>query len=286
MKLNRLVILLASAMAMVVVSMLGAVAAQAANEGPLWIVGNPAKGLLAGETRAITSRTEAPPVLHGSLASVECERATNRGVLLGGSPGTAFVEIKFEECRRQGAFKNCVATGLKLAGANAEIPVNVLVILGFPVVLNRNSAVALFAAEGVAGNEQLFTEFEFKNKVGATTELCGALNEAKISVKAAGTPQIKIKTETRNVGQIAEVGMLESEGVEKFFLSTPGLTSTIGLLRFPETVIKEAEVWNSSTEKYEAVKAELSAGALLGEVHEIANTEIATNPQELFGWNH
>jgi hypothetical protein len=280
MKLNRLVILLASTMAMAVVSMLGAAVAQAEeNKGPLWIVGSPAKGLLTGETRAITSRTESPPILNGTLASVECPRATNRGILLGGSPGTAFVEIKFEECRKKGA-ANCLATGLKLAGATAEIPVNVLVILGFPNGGSRVSAVALFAAEGVTGNEQLFSEFEFKNKAGATKELCEAFNEAKIPVKAAGT-SIKIKTETRNVGQVAEVGMAEGS---TFVLSTPGLTSTIGLLRLPETVIKEAEVWNG--EKYEKVKAELNAGALIGAVNEVATTEIATNPQEPFGWNY
>jgi hypothetical protein len=280
MKLHRMVILLASAMAMVVVSMLGAVAAQAAvNEGPLWIVGNPAKGLLTGETRAITSRTESAPVLLGTLASVECARATNRGILLGGSPGTAFSEIKFEECRLKGK-ANCVATGLNLKGANAEIPVNVLIILGFPSSGSKTSAVALFAAEGVGAKEQLFSEFEFKNKAGATKELCEALNEVKISVNAAGT-SIKIKTETRNVGQIAEVGH-EVEG--SFVLSTPGLTSEVGLLRLPETGIKEAEVFNGTA--YEKVKAELSAGALLGAVTEVATTEIATNPRELFGWNH
>jgi len=263
---------------LVAVFALGALVASAAqaeeNKGPLWIVGSPAKGLKAGETRAIKSKTEAPPVLKGSIASVECAKATNKGILLGGSPGTAFVEIKFEECRLKGA-ENCVATGLTLkGGVEGEIPVNTLVILAFANG-SRTSAVALFASEGVTGNEELFSEFEFTNKPGATTHLCEAFKNTKLEVKANGAA-IKIKTETRDVGQIAEVGMLESE---KFVLSTRGLTSEVGLLRLPETVIKEAEVYNSSTEKYEKVKAELTAGALLGSVNEVASTEIETNPK-------
>jgi hypothetical protein len=275
MKLHRIIILLASAVAMVAVSMLGAAVAQAeeVNKGPLWIVGSPARGLLAGETRAITSRTEAPPILKGSLASVECARATNRGILLGGSPGTALVQIKFEECRLKGT-TTCFATGLNLPGAAGEIPVNVLVILGFPSSGSRTSAVALFAAEGRPGNEQLFTEFEF------TGTGCGALEKAKITVHANGT-MIKIKTEERDVGQIAEVGF--EQGMT-FTLSTPGSTAEVGLLRFPETGIKEAEVWNGTA--YQKVEAGLTAGTLLGAVNERATTEIATNPKEPFGWNY
>jgi hypothetical protein len=283
MKLHRMVILLASAMAMVAVSMVGAAVAQAAeelNKGPLWIVGNPARGLLTGETRAITSRTESPPVLKGSLASVECEKATNKGILLGGSPGTGYIEIKFEGCFLKGE-KNCVATGHKpVKGATGEIPVNTLIILAFPSTENRTSAVTLFAAEGETGNENLFTEFEFKNKAGATTELCGAFNEVSISVKAAGGA-IKIKSETRDVGQAAEVGMLESTS---FVLSTPGLTSAVGLLRFPEAGIKTADVYNGK--EYESVKSELTAGSLLGEVREVASAEIEIPNLEPFGWNY
>ena len=136
---------------------LGAIVASAAqaeeNKGPLWIVGSPAKGLKAGETRAITSKTEAAPILHGSLASVECEKATNKGILLGGSPGTAYVEIKFEKCSLEKK-PNCVATGLNPKGAvGGEIPVNALVILAFANG-SRTSAVAVFAAES---GENLFS---------------------------------------------------------------------------------------------------------------------------------
>jgi len=280
MKFNRLVILLASAMAMVAVSMIGAVAAQAEeNKGPLWIVGSPAKGLKTGETRAITSKTEEPPVLKGSLASVECEKATNKGILLGGSPGTAFVEIKFEKCSLKGK-PNCTATGVNPLGAvEGEIPVIALVILAFPESGSRTSAVAIFASESSAN---LFTEFEFKNK-GATTE-CGAFNTVKIGVKAGGTA-IKIKGQERKAGQIAEVGMAEGT---TFVLSTPGLTSEVGLLRLQATPIKEAELYNTEVgkEKYEKVKAELTGGGVLGTLNEIATTQIETNPKEAFGWNY
>jgi len=256
-------------------SALVASAAQAEeNKGPLWIVGKPAKGLLTGETRAITSRTESAPVLKGTIASVECEKATNKGILLGGSPGTAYVEIKFEKCTLKGK-PNCTATGVNPKGAvEGEIPVNALVILGFPAGGIRTSAVAIFAAESA---ENLFSEFKF-----GTNEECGAFKGVSIAVKANGTA-IKIKGQERKAGQISEVGMAEGT---TFVLSTPGLTSEIGLLRLPETAIKEASLYNTATSLYEKVEAELTAGALLGKVNEVAITQIETNPKEEFGWNY
>jgi hypothetical protein len=282
MKLNRLVILLASAMAMAAVSMLGAAAAQAeVNKGPLWIVGSPARGLLAGETRAITSRTESEPILKGTIASVICEKATNSGFLLGGSPGTDYAKIIFVKCHLSGK-ANCIATGLKpIAATNSgEIRVDALTDLAFASG-SRTSAVDIFAPEGEAGNENLFSEFELLNKAG-TTE-CGALNEVKIPVSANGT-EIKIKGEARKAGQIAELGMVEGS---TFVLSTPGLTAAIGLLRFgkEEKPTKEAELYSTATEKYEKIKAELSAGAL-GEIFEIASSEIEIPTLEPFGWNY
>jgi hypothetical protein len=282
MKLNRLVILLASAMAMVVVSMLGAVAAQAANEGPLWIVGSPAHGLVAGETRAIVSKTEAAPVLRGSVASVECEKATNTGFLLGGSPGTDYAKIMFEKCNLVGA-KNCIATGLApIAATNSgEIRVDALTVLAFAKG-STTSAVDIFAAES---ESNLFSEFEFLNKSGATTELCNLLNKTKIKVSATGT-ELKIKGVARKAGQIAEVGVLKGGS---FFLSLSGETSEVGLLRLGNggVAVKEAELFNTATAKYELIKAELSAGAL-GAVVEEANTEIeisSPTAKEPFGWD-
>jgi len=267
---------------LVVVFALGALAASAAqaeeNKGPLWIVGSPAKGLKTGETRAITSKTESAPILKGSIASVECEKATNKGILLGGSPGTAFVEINFEACHLKGK-PNCTATGLNPKGAvEGEVPVNTLVILAFANG-SRTSAVAVFAAEP---SENLFTEFEFKNKTG-TTE-CGVFNGIILTVKANGTA-IKIKGQERKAGQLAEVGMAEGT---TFVLSTPGLASEVGLLRLPETAVKEAELYNTETgkEKYEKIKAELSGGGVIGTINEVATTQIETAPKEAFGWNY
>ncbi len=264
-------------------SALAASAAQAEeNKGPLWIVGSPAKGLLAGETRAVTSRTETAPILHGTLASVECEKATNTGFLLGGSPGTDYAKITFVNCHLLGHV-NCIATGLKpLPATNAgEIIVDVLTILAFAKG-SRTSAVDIFAPEGETGNENLFSEFELKNKAGATEGLCGALNEVKIKVTAVGTA-IKIKGATRNAGAIAKLGY--SNGA--FVLSLPGETSEVGLLILPKTTpIKEAEMYNTATEKYEVIKAKLEAGALIGEVFEEAETQEETNPKEPFGWNY
>lgn len=285
MKLNRLGIMLAASMAMVVLSALAATVAQAEeNKGPLWIVGSPAKSLASGETREIRSKTEGTaPILKGTAASVECEKATNVGFLLGGNPGTDYAKITFEKCNLVGA-KNCIATGLKpLPAANAgEIIVDVLTILAFAKG-SRTSAVDIFAPEGETGNENLFSEFELLNKAGASTELCGAiLNKAKIKVTASGTA-IKIKNATRNAGAIAKVGY--SNGTS-FVLSLSGETSEVGLLILPKTTpIKEAELYNSATEKYEVIEAKLTAGAL-GEVFEEAETQIETNPKEPFGWDN
>ena len=71
-----------------------------------------------------------------------------------------------------------------------------------------------------------------------------------------------------------------------FALSKSEETSSIGLLRFGngKKALKEAELYNTATEKYEVIKAELSAGAL-GEIFEEALTEIETKPSEVFGWD-
>jgi len=276
---------------MVAVSMVGAAVAQAAeevNKGPLWIVGNPARGLLAGETRAITSRTETTPILRGTAASVECVKATNSGFLLGGSPGTDYSKIIFEKCNLVGA-KHCIATGLKpIAATNkGEIRVDVLTDLAFATG-SRTSAVDLFAPEGEAGNENLFTEFELLNEVGATEELCGAiLNKTKVKVTASGS-EVKIKNETRKIGQIAEIGRLKPEDSEEVFeLSTPGATAKIALFRFANGghPVTSAELYNTTKKEYESVKGELTAGAL-GEVFEETSTEIEIPTLELFGWNY
>jgi hypothetical protein len=282
---NKLGILLTFCMAMAVVGMLGAAAAQAeANKGPLWIVGSPAKGLAVGETRAITARSEAAPIFRGTAASIECEKATGTGFLLGGSPGTGYGKTTFEKCNLVGK-RNCIATGLKPIAATrpGELILDVLTELAFATG-SRTSAVGVAAPVGEAANEDLLAEFELLNKEGATEELCGAvLNKIKIRVTATGT-EIKIKGEARKVDQIAEGGHLV-EG--KFVLSTPGLTSTVGLLRLGDEgkPVKTAELYNKTTEKYEEIKAEMSAG-VLGEVFSEGSAEVETVPAEPFGWSY
>ncbi len=282
--LNKLGILSSCSIALAVISMLGSTIAQAEeNKGPLWIVGSPAKWLKAGETRAVVSRTEAPLIFRGKLASIECEKAINIGFLLGGSPGTDHAKITVENCHLLGK-KNYIATGLKpLPATNkGEIITDVLTILAFAKG-SRTSAVDILAPEGETGNENLFTEFEFKTKAGATEETCSAFEGDEIKCTAVGTA-IKIKTETRNAGAIAQVG--RSNGTS-FVLSLPGETSEVGLLILPKTTpIKEAELYNTTTEKYEIIKAKLEAGSLIGEVFEETETQQETNPKKPFGWNY
>ncbi len=199
-------------------SALVASAAQAEeNKGPLWIVGSPAKGLKTGETRAIKSKAVVGtvPILRGTAASIECEKAATTGFLLGGSPGTDVSTTKFEKCNVVGQ-KNCLATGLKpVAAANVgEIRVDVYTILAFAKG-SRASAVDLFAPQGETGKENLFSEFELLNKVGASTELCNLLNKQKVIVESTGTA-LKIKGLTRKAGQIGEVGRINAGA---FFLN-------------------------------------------------------------------
>jgi hypothetical protein len=284
--LNKLGILLAFAMAMMMmmmVSMLGAAAAQAEeNKGPLWIVGSPAKGLKAGETRATASKTLGRPILRGTAASIECEKATTTGFLLGGSPGAAVATTKLEKCNLVGE-KNCIVTGLKpVASPSGEIRVDGYTILAFAKG-SRSSAVDISAPQGETGKENLFSEFELLNKAGASTELCSLLNKTKIVLEATGTA-LKIKGLTRNAGQIGEVGRINAGA---FSLTTFGETATIGLLRFGSEgkALTEAELFNTETAKYELIKAELSAGAL-GAIFEEATAEIETSPKEAFGWDY
>ena len=280
MTLNKLGTTLIFAIAMVGVSMLGATAAQAEeNKGPLWIVGTTPHGLVAGETRAGVARTEATPVIKGTAASIECEKATGTGFLLGGSPGTGYAKTIFEKCNLVGA-KNCIATGLApIAATNSgEIRVDLLTALAFAKG-SRTSAVLIGAAES---ESNLFSELEFLNKSGATTELCNLLNKTKIKVTATGT-ELKIKGFARKAGQIGEVGFLKGGS---FFLSLSGETSEVGLLRLGNggVAVTEAELFNTTTAKYEVIKAELSAGAL-GSVVQVLSGEAETSPKEPFGWD-
>ena len=266
--------------------MLGAAAAQAEeNKGPLWIVGSPAKGLKTGETRAIKSKAVVGtrPILRGTAASIECEKATTTGFLLGGSPGTAVATTKLEKCNVIGEI-NCIATGLKpVAAANSgEIREDGYAILAFAKG-SRSSAVDISAPQGETGKETLFSEFELLNKVGASTELCNLLNKQKVVLEAVGTA-LKIKGLTRKAGQIGEVGRINAGA---FSLTVFGETATIGLLRLGDggAPLKEAELYNTEAgkEKYETIKAELNAGAL-GTIFEEATAEIETSPAEAFGW--
>ena len=284
MKFSKLGLVLAVGMAMTVLSGLAAGAAQAAqNEGPLWIVGSPGRGLLAGETRNITSRNEGIYTLKtvGSVA-IECPTVVNSGVLLGGSPGTAYTQITFKGCHLENK-PTCLVTGIKpLAAANAgEVIVDALAVLAYPEG-NRASALLAFAPEGEAGNTKLFAELKILNENEERGEAgaCGKLNEKFVEVEATGTP-IKVKQETRNCGQLAEVGHTVAGS---FVLSKPGEKARVGLLRLPTTVITKAELWNGTA--YEKIECKLeSKGAIAGKANEVGTSIIETVSAEEFGWN-
>ena len=284
MKFSKLGLVLAVSMAMTVLSGLVAGAAQAVqNEGPLWIVGSSGRGLLAGETRNITSRNEGIYKLKtvGSPA-FECPTVENSGVLLGGSPGTAYTQITFKGCHFENKPK-CLVTGVRpLAATNAgEVIVDTLAVLAYPEG-NRESALLVLAPEGEAGNTKLFAEFKLLNEGDERGEVgeCSKMNEKFIAVEATGAP-IKVKKETRNCGQLAEVGHTVAGS---FALSKPGEKARVGLLRLPATAITKAELWNGTA--YEKIECKIeSKGAFAGKANGVGTSIIETVPVEEFGWN-
>ncbi|HEV3323507.1 MAG TPA: hypothetical protein VG147_15085 [Solirubrobacteraceae bacterium] len=285
MKFSKLGLVLAVGMVMTVLSALATGAAQAEeNKGPLWIVGSPARGLLAGQTRAFDA-TSGVAELHSSASGVPntvCEKTLARGFLLGGSPGTDDATITFRGCHAAGK-PNCVATGVAAGTNEEEIVVSVLTILAFANG-SRTSAVDLYAPEGESGAEELFVAYKLKNRSGFTE--CGTL-AGEIKAEAKGSP-VTINGKTRNLGQLAKIGH-EASGV--FTLSTVGETANVGLLEFPERNgsehFNEAELYNSSSGKYEKVTALLEAGALK-EAWQTTTTPavILLSPKEPFGWDY
>jgi hypothetical protein len=285
MRFNRLGIMLAAGMAMVVFSALAASVAQAEEiKGPLWIVGSPGRGLLTGETRSITSRSEGIYKLKtvGSPA-VECNKVLNAGVLLGGSPGTAYTTITFKECHLEGHEK-CLASGEKPLASpvnSGEVIVDALAVLVYPEGSTR-SALLAFAPEGEPADTALFAEFKLLNQGEERGEVgeCGKLNEKKLEVNATGSV-IKVKSEERRCGQLAQVGhTVEGD----FVLSQPGEKARVGLLQLPSEVITKAEWWNG--EKYEKIECKLeSKGGFAGKASEVGTSIIETIPAEEFGWN-
>jgi hypothetical protein len=268
--------MLAAAMAMVALSALAASVAQAEG-GPLWIVGSPAKALAAGETRAITSRSEEVYKLKTLSGVIECKVVENAGFLLGGNPGTDYTKITFKECVVEKTEKKCIATGIKpLKAANkGEIIVDAKTVLVYPEG-SRTSALDAFAPQGEAGNPNLYAEFEL---TGTCPE---ALPEGtKIAVTAAGT-ELEVKGEKRKCGVLAEVGEANAGG--EFVLSKTGVTNKIGLLRFPNPALKTAELWEPSKKEFKKIECKLSAGAL-GTPIEIGKSQIETVPAEPFGWD-
>lgn len=265
--------------ATVAVGALAASAAQAEG-GPLWIVGAGGTPLAAGETRAITSKSEGVVRLVSSVDTTECAEAVATGVLLGGNPGTAYTSTTLKGCRVVGK-PNCVATGLKplkAAGAG-EIVVDGLGVLVYPDAHQEGeSALLAVAPEGEATNTSLFVQYKFEGGVAN----CGVLNNVEIKVEATGT-EIEIKSEKRKCGQLAEVG---HEVAGSFVLSTPGLVSEIGLARLPSTPITAADWWNAPAKKFELIKCTLEAGSL-GTVFEEGSTQvkISSPAGQEFGWD-
>ncbi len=276
MQFNRLGIMLAASMAMVMFSALAATVAQAEG-GPLWIVGASGSPLLSGETRAITTTSETVYKLEGAGLVVECLKLTSTGFILGGNPGTDSGQLKFTECAVEGK-RGCTAKGLKpLAAVNAgEVLVDVLTALVYPEG-ERTSALEAFAPEGESGNENLFVAFKLE---GGTTN-CGAiLNNKEVRVFATGT-EFKIKGVNRKCGQLAQIGKANGNG--EFVLTAAGEKATKGLLRLPATAIEKGEIWEPTPKAFKAITCKLEV--LGAAAKEVGTSEVETSPAEEFGWD-
>jgi hypothetical protein len=259
-------------------SVIAASAAQAEG-GPLWIVGSGGKSLASGETRTITSVNVSTLFkLKGALV-VECPEVTNKGVLLGGNPGTDYTEITFKGCHLEKfTVAECGAKGLKpVKATNAgEVIVDSLTILAYPDKEQEGTKSALdaFAPEGESGHENLFVEFELSG-----TNCPATFKNAKVRVEAIGTT-IKIKGVERKCGVLAQVGKINSK--KEFELTKSGEVATEGALDFPEPFVKEAELLETG-KTFKLISCELEADKAKAE--EVGLSKIETSPSEPFGWD-
>ncbi len=302
MKSNRLGMLLAASMAVAMLSALAATAAQASiPPGPLWLVGchkvlvpktgefknstcteAEAKGeftekLLTNETRNVRSTSRAGVFTLSGAISVECKNVTDKGVLLGGNPGTDHEEITFSECFLE-KFPNCVATGLKPLKApnKGEVLVDVYTVLG-NADPETKSAQDAFAAVGEAEHPNLFVEFELTGAECPST----IKSSPKVRVEGTGT-ELEVHGVKRKCGQLGEVGEISSS--EAFRLALSGEKAEKGALRFSKKSAKEKEVeiYNRTTGNFELSKCTLEADHAPAE--ELGLSEINTEPAERFGW--
>ncbi len=248
-----------------------------AEGGPLWIVGAGGVPLASGETREITSRSEEVYRLRSTAGVVECKKVENTGYLLGGNPGTDYTKVTFKECVLEKTEKECIVTGIKpLKAVNkGEVIVDAKTVLVYPEG-SKTSALDAFAPQGEAGNLNLYVEFELS---GTCPKALPA--GTKVAVSASGT-EIEVKGEKRKCGVLAEVGETNSGG--EFVLSKSGVTNKVGLLRFPEPAIKNAELWEPVAKVFKKIECKLTAG-VLGNPIEVGKSIVETVPAEPFGWD-
>jgi hypothetical protein len=268
---------------------LGAVAATTASAvvtpgGPVWIHGASKTYLAAGEKLTTKSKqnsgTSGVFKLKTALLVINCKTESDTGELIGGNPGTDKSEVTFKECAPEGkTYLECsAATNQATPGVIGPFKVNTL--LGYPLGKKEGTAEAydqLFPTP----SETEFTSFTLANVTG-----CGALKNVSVKVVAKGTKVTEPKFEAK-CGVIAKVGKIEEpETTEKFKATVSEEVATAGGLEFPNPAIKEEEVWNPTTKKFEVVKCELEAVTSIGnaKAEEIGVALVETVPAEPFGW--
>lgn len=266
----------AGSMAMVVLSLLAATAAQAVEGGPQWIV-KEKKILATGETRSIKSHSVGDFTFKAPGVEVICETATvSEGSLSGGIPGTGSQKLIFTGCALpEKSVAECGAKGIKPspAGKAGEMIVNVRTALVFAENLEaRTSAVDIFAPMGEVGNENLYVAFELSGTN------CGIFGKKTIAFNATGT-SIEINGEKRKVGLMAQLGRISVGGFEP--LPSSADTNQL-LLPFPVVNIHndKAEYWNGKA--FEVVESKLEGGSGVAEI--VGLSEVTTTPEEGFGW--
>jgi hypothetical protein len=245
------------------ISAVGATAAQAAFEGPSWLV-NTAR-LVAPATKKLKSNaTNMKLSIPGLGITMLCKKTTNTGEIIGSAAenvGTDKAAVTFTECSVEGKAECKVRSLLKKGTVETAVgtigPINVkteLVSLSAPPV--TKSGDLFINEEENAKNEPVFVTIKI--------EACGL---------ATGTFDIKGNT-------VAKMGKHSGGGL--FEEGKAGEEFVVGWLNFPATAIKKVWKWNAATKVYTETAVGLKFGAF--EATQVGEIELELETKEKFGW--
>lgn len=281
MKAKQLITMLGLALvAVLAFSAVGAASASA--EGPVWIVLllNPEElmVLAAGETEEFLSDGE-NFVLDAPNGNIVCLTEQDKGLIIGGNPGTDLATIEFLHCFVEG-HEECLAGNLA-APEDDTIDVEVRTVLVYPDPLGPNDEEALdaFFPDNETTGSDTFVTFTIKeDKFGACPIGFGG---QKVNVVASGTEVTAVGEVLfdKRCGVLAWVGWLNASNV--FELTVSGQEVLVGALN-SEGTPTEAIILNANVELI-VCKLEVT-GFFAGEALELGISHIDLVSGDEFGW--